>query len=407
MKNILKISAVAAVMLALSACGDGSSHDKSNLSVSAGSDAKPTLRASSTQTAHVQINQLSQTAPSAQYKQSSELSLKQIGALDVSSACDDQTEVTAEDMALSNDGNTIFLADGSAGLKIIDVSNPSAPKLLASLDDACDKGENKGGFGRRITISPDGNTIYLADGLAGLKIIDVSNPACPYYLGKLDTKGFSHGITVSADNRTVYIADNGEDGGRPGLRVIDVSNPYCPHLIAQRDEQWATQVALSPDNSKLFITDKKAGILVVDATACDIESATLGKYKVTDKGISADIVISKDGTKAYVANKKPGIKILDVSDATAPKLISKFDADGMTGKSIAKSIALSPDGSKLYVANRKTGVQVVDVSDASSPKLLASASTSGIAEDVMLSKDGNTLYVADGKAGIKIFRIVQ
>ena len=372
-------------MLFLSACGDGNSNTATSDNVT-----NTTIRSSTIQTT-----------------KSSNLSLKQIGALDVSSACDDQTEVTAEDMALSNDGNTIFLADGSAGLKIIDVSNPSAPKLLASLDDACDKGENRGGFSRRIAISPDGDTIYMADGLAGLKIIDVSRPACPQYLGKLDTKGFSHGITVSADNRTVYVADNGEDGGTPGLRVIDVSNPYCPCFITQRDEQWATQVALSPDNNTLYVTDKKAGILVVDARSCDIGSATLGTYKVTDKGISADIVISKDGSKAYVANKKPGIKILDVSDASTPKLISKYDADGMTGVSIAKSIALSEDGNRLYVANRKTGVQVIDVSDASAPKLLATAATSGIAEDVMLSKDGKKLYVADGKKGIKIFSIVH
>ena len=392
MKNILKISTVAAAMLFLSACGDGNSHHDSATSESSTSNTV-TIRSTTIQTEKI--------------TQNSTLALKQIGTLDVSSACDDQTEVTAEDMALSNDGNTIFLADGSAGLKVIDVSNPSDPKLLASLDDACDKGKSKGGFGRRITISPDGNTIYMADGLAGLKIVDVSRPACPHYLGKLDTKGFSHGITVSADNRTVYLADNGEDGGTPGLRVIDVSNPSCPYFIAQRNEQWATQATLSPDNNTLYITDKKAGILVIDARSCDLESATLGTYKVTDKGISADIVISKDGSKAYVANKKPGIKILDVSDASAPKLISKFDADGMKGKSIAKSIALSKDGRKLYVANRKTGVQVLDVSDASAPKLLATATTSGIAEDVMLSKDGSKLYVADGKAGIKIFSIVQ
>jgi len=339
--------------------------------------------------------------------------LKQIGELNVSETNDDKTEVTAEDMVLSADGKVIYLADGSAGLKVVSVEDPAHPLLLASYDDPSDTGTNKGGFGRRIAISPDKQTVYMADGLAGLKVIDVSDPSSPVLRGKLDTKGFSHGITVSADNQTVYISDNGEDGGTPGIRVIDISDPTNPMLISERTEQWATQVALSPDGNKLYITDKKAGILIADSVKLrafgdnplELLKATLGRYIVTDKGISSDIVLSKDGTKAYVANKKPGIKILDVSDAANPLLLGTFDADGMEGESIAKSIALSSDGTKLYVANRKTGVEVIDVSDPIHPKRLASLDTSGIAEDVMLSEDGKILYVADGKAGIKVIRI--
>jgi len=405
MKKIYNLSIITAVALFISACGTGNSKIDSTTKISKETKTMQVSKVGE------QAPKMTMQAPKATIISSSKtnhsLSLKLIGSVDISTPCDDQTEVTAEDMALSNDGNTIFIADGSAGLKIVDVSDAHHPKLIASLDDACDAGKNKGGFGRRIDISSDGNTIYMADGLAGLKIIDVSNPYCPKQLGKLDTAGFSHGIHVNDENTIVYIADNGEDGGTPGLRVIDVSNPYCPRMIKQRAEKWATQVTLSADGEKIYITDKKAGILIIDALSCDFDSATLGKYVVKDKGISADIVLSPDGKKAYVANKKPGIKILDISNPAKPTLLGKYDTDGMKGKSIAKSIALSSDGTKLYVANRKTGVEVIDVSNPSMPKLLASFDTSGIAEDVMLSKDESKLYVADGKAGIKILSITQ
>ena len=377
MKNIFKISTVTAMMLFLSACGDNTYCDcESDKSSDSNGN-------------------------------NSSLSLKQVGKLNVSSVYDDKTNITAEDMALSNDGKTIFLADGSAGLKVIDVSNASSPKLIASLDDPDDKGENRGGFARRITISPDGKTLYIADGLAGLKIINVSKLSSPKFLGKVDTKGFSHGIAVSGDNKTVYLADNGENNASAGLRIINVSDPLQPFIINDRDEQWATQVALSPDNKRLYVTDKKAGVLVVDATSLSKEIKTLGVYKVTDKGISSDVVISKDGTKAYVANKQVGIKILDISNSSVPKLLSTYDADGATGESVAKSLTLSKDGKKLYIANRKTGIQVLDVSKASSPKLLTTIRTTGTVEDVILSKDGKKLYVANGKEGIKIFSIVK
>jgi len=332
-----------------------------------------------------------------------DISLKVLSDLNITQSTDNMTEATAEDMVLAKNGKTLYIADGSAGLKIVDVSISDKPKLIASYDDPSDADTNKGGFARRITISHNGETVFIADGLAGLKIIDVKDPRKPLLLGKLDTAGFSHGIAVSSDDKTVYIADNGEDGGAPGLRVIDVTDLNNPALLKERDEQWATQVALSPDNKIAYITDKKAGILAIDIDTM----STLGKFPITDKGISADIVISTDGKKAYVANKKTGIKILDISDPAHIKLLSKFDTDGFNGKSIAKSIALSKDGTKLYVANRQTGVEVIDVKDSLKPKLLTTLTTTDIAEDVLPSLDDTKLYVANGKAGLEIIEILQ
>lgn len=387
MKKFLKLSAVTSIVVFFNACGSVTAVENSSTVIGEKSSKVVTSIKNSGDNRKVTLNILSD--------------------LNVSQPSDNLTEVTSEDMALSNNGNIVFLADGSAGLKIIDVSDSSCPKLIAHYDDPCDSGENRGGFARRIDISSDGNIIYIADGLAGLKIIDVSDPHSPSLMGKIDTKGFSHGLSVSSDGSTVYVTDNGEDGGTPGLRVIDVSNPYCPCLIAQRDEPWATQVVVSNDGKKVYVTDKKVGISVVDVSSSallDFSDATLGRYTVIDKGISADIVLSSDGSKAYVSNKKLGIKILDISDALNPKLLGKYDSDGFGGQNVAKSIALSSDGKRLFVANRKTGVEVLDVSNPTSTKLLATVQTSS-AEAVMLSKDGTKLYIADGLAGFKIISI--
>jgi peptidoglycan/xylan/chitin deacetylase (PgdA/CDA1 family) len=64
---------------------------------------------------------------------------------------------------------------------------------------------------------------YVAAGLAGLKIYDVSNPAAPVVVGACDTPGTAQGVTVKGNY--AYVAD-----GTPGLQVIDISDPAHPTI---------------------------------------------------------------------------------------------------------------------------------------------------------------------------------
>jgi hypothetical protein len=398
-KNLLRFSSIAAAVLLLSACGGGDNSNNNETKIVQTKKVTLSTELSSTQTRSndkeikVQTKLTSVDCTPTQTTRSFTL----LGDLNISQGFDNGPEITAEDMALSNDGKTVYIADGSAGLKVIDVSCPTSPKLIGFYDDEPNSCELNG-FGRRITISDSGKYVYMADGLAGLKIFDVCNPSCPSLVGRLDTKGFSHGIALSPDNETLFISDNGEDKGTPGLRIIDVSNPCNPQMITQRAEKWATQV-VAKDSNTIFVTDKKAGILTVDVSnKCDIK--TLGTYKIKDKGISADIVLSPDKKIAYVANKKPGIKVFDISDAANIKLIAKFDTD-----KIAKSLDLSSDGKTLLIADRHTGIFALDVSNPSSPQLISKIKTGGIAEGVNFSKDGTKIFVANGVAGFKVYQL--
>ena len=93
------------------------------------------------------------------------------------------TPRTARGIALSADGNTVFVADEDS-LKIIDVSNPASPSIA---------GQRGSGLGHvlEVTLSADGNTAFVADYTNGLQIIDVSNLASPSITGTYDTSGMT------------------------------------------------------------------------------------------------------------------------------------------------------------------------------------------------------------------------
>ena len=103
-------------------------------------------------------------------------------------------------------GDTAYVANGSSGLQIIDVSNPASPTLIGSVDTP--------GSVREVTVI--GDTAYVAEG-GGLQIINVSNPVSPILIGFVDTPGYAQGVTVVEN--TAYVVD------WSGLQIIDVSNP--------------------------------------------------------------------------------------------------------------------------------------------------------------------------------------
>ena len=84
-------------------------------------------------------------------------------------------------------GDYTYLADGAAGLKIYDVSDPDAPTLVGSYDTP----------GEARDVAVVGGYAYVADGSAGVQVIDVVDPAMPRLVGSCPTAEPALHITLS------------------------------------------------------------------------------------------------------------------------------------------------------------------------------------------------------------------
>jgi hypothetical protein len=100
----------------------------------------------------------------------------------------------------------------------------------------------------------NGNQAYVADGRAGLIIIDITDPAHPVIVGEFDTRDYANEVCVSGDK--AYVAD-----GDGGLFVIDVSNPDKPVLYGSLDVSYANGIAVR--NDTIFVADRDLGLLII------------------------------------------------------------------------------------------------------------------------------------------------
>lgn len=110
--------------------------------------------------------------------------------------------------------NCVYLADGSGGLRIIDVSNPYSPSQIGSCGTP--------GFAYDLALA--GNYAYVASGTGGLRIIDISDSTNPYEIGFLDTPGQSYCVAIK--DTLTFLAD-----GNNWLRIVNCANPATPFEI--------------------------------------------------------------------------------------------------------------------------------------------------------------------------------
>lgn len=298
--------------------------------------------------------------------QAAEPGLRLVGSYDTSGS--------AQSVTVS--GNRAYVADFSAGMEIIDVSDPSNPVLLGQYDSP--------GYAWGVAIA--GNFAYLADEATGLIVLDVSDPSGPERIGGYNTSGSA--FSVSLVGSLAYVAD-----GEAGLIILDVSTPATPHRVGSlRLPGEVRQVVVSGNYAYLADrtldgTDWSIGALhvidVSDPTAPTLAAsfATRGQTWTLDRA----------GDFVYLGADE--LEVIDVRNPAQPLRASTATPGG--------GVAYS-DG-YVYVANFQTGLTLIDVHDPRQPRPVANLRTSGYPRQVTVA--GKYAYIAADFAGLLVVEV--
>ncbi len=271
------------------------------------------------------------------------------------------------------ENNTAYLADGDAGLQIIDVSDPWHPVWRGNY--------NTTGSAREVDVI--GARAYIADYGSGLQIIDVSNPASPVRLGGYDTPGLAEGVVVSGNH--AYVADDGA-----GLQIINITSAANPSLAATFDTSGSARgVAVTATHA--FVADWTGGLKVISIAD---PSAPASAGALNTGGLPYDIEIL--GALAYVADFNGGLRLIDISNPSTPALSGTYDTGGL-------ALDVGVSGMNAFVADWNGGVQVVNVTTPAAPTLITGLSSAGAAWAVQI--EGSHAYVADFDAGLQVLNI--
>jgi hypothetical protein len=231
------------------------------------------------------------------------------------------------------------------------VSNPAAPVAVGSYDTGGDAGG----------VQVAGNLVYVADGEAGVQVIDVSNPAAPVRVGGYDTNGWASAVAVMGDHVCVADSDWGLAIVRftPPLALLRLTWPasnltFVPETAPSPAGPWAPvtetsvttgsnyQLTVAPLGSQgFFRLGKGYGTPV---------ALTIFNTAARDRGPS----LSSDGRTLYFCSDRAGQ--FDLFVATRPSPTGQWSAatvvQGINTPGDEFFPALSADGLSLYFCDQ-------------------------------------------------------
>jgi len=196
-----------------------------------------------------------------------------------------------------------------------------------------------------------------------------------------------YGACVSHDGKFVYVVDGGE------VSVISTETNSVVGII--KTNSYCYDVVISPDDTKLYVTDTNYDQVLVYNTATYqlITSIPCGDFPL-------GLCISPDGTRLYVADANisnvPNGDAVTVINTVTNSFVAKIEV-GYDQESWG--ITISPDGRRVYTGGR-TSISVIN---AETNKLVTQIK--GVLSNifgVVVTPDGSRLYVSDENSRLTI-----
>ena len=282
-------------------------------------------------------------------------------------------------------GNYAYVACRLAGVQIVNISNPYLPVAAGSVVTS--------GAARSVAVE---DTLACVGTGNSLDLIDVSNPSVPVRLGSVATTAGK----VKLKNHIAYVAAGGQ-----GLVLVDVRNPALPiqfGALRPNVGQYAHTEGVAVSGSVAYVANYDGGLGIINVAVPASGPATLSHLGHFSEWFAGSYMDTKPGLAVATGARYSGgggtaisaLRVINTSDPARPRVVGNLETASLGFLGVAVS------GNFAYVASGAAGLQVVDISNPASPIIVGAFDTPGWANSVTVV--GNLAYVADGGLGLRI-----
>ncbi len=222
----------------------------------------------------------------------------------------------------------VFLAEGSAGLTVFDVSSPTIPYLSGNID-----------VEDNVKAVKVKNTTAFLAATENMIVVDVSDPSDPVEIGRRSIPGSGLAITIAGD--MAYVGTQSQ-----GIQVLGISNPSNP-IFQHGYGSEASITGLSTAGNVLYAANEENGLLILDISVTPFEKFAL----LPTPGIASDVYAL--GTTVLIADYN-SILVVDASKPEDPKVVGRY-----RGLDFVTSIH-ALDAEIIYAADLEAGLLIFE-----------------------------------------------
>ncbi|RLB90177.1 MAG: hypothetical protein DRH26_10175, partial [Deltaproteobacteria bacterium] len=273
-------------------------------------------------------------------------------------------------------------------LDITDINNPVKVGSAACSDP------------RDLVLS--GNYAYIADSGEGLRVVDITDKTAPQVTAtfkSMSEGSWCHYESLAVNGNYAYLA--GEREQQRVMDVVDISDPEAPSLV-----QTGSSYEVSNQNNDTFQSIKVSGnyaylaqgwngLTILDVTNPGSITKVGGLQNI---GWSRDLVLDPDGDYVYMAADWDGLKVVDITDPVNPKVVGQFNPNDIW----SQGIDVNED--YIYLAsqtNQGGQLDIIDISDPYAPQSMGSI-TGETDSFNQVDFEGDYVYVAGGSGGVTV-----
>jgi formylglycine-generating enzyme required for sulfatase activity len=271
-------------------------------------------------------------------------------------------ELPSEPQGVAVLGDYAYVAAGQAGLIVVDLLDPTNPRLERIIDTVK--------FAESIRVASASHTVgvvdiaFVVEGTEGVTTYDITDPPNAYSFQQGTTAVDGNGLFVElpedpSEPYVVYLAESWK-----GLRIFE-SDPQIPGLLRYQGVFASTRGyarAVTVNDGYAYVADDEMGVAVVD-----VRDRVLGAVRVVascDTHGNARGIDHHDGY-LYVADYEHGLVVMRIEDegdpaVPTPHVVGELGIPGRCQDVVVR------DG-VAFVAAQDGGLCAVDVSVPSSP----------------------------------------
>jgi choice-of-anchor B domain-containing protein len=255
---------------------------------------------------------------------------------------------------VGSDGREYVIQGTAGGTAWWDVDDPVHPELVTFL-------EEPGSNWRDMFVIGDWAYIVSEALTMGVRIVDISVPSAPTYVASYTaTVGASHNVFGDPSRGLLFVVGGFSGGANGGLQILDASDPLNLVEIGQWTQAYVHDLSIEGDFAYLcaYFEDRLRIVDISDST----NPLNVGSFLDPTGAVHASWPVG-DGDHVLITEEITGghVKSVDVSNPALPTLADLWNPDPTA---VVHNVHV--EGDLAYVSWYRRGTRVLDISNPAS-----------------------------------------